>query len=317
MKTCLFVLTGCVLLSLSISNMGQSQTLFPSNRPTASVVQCMASSPGGVLFAGTLGEGIFRSADDAESWEPASSGLTNLNVLSIVTMPSGEVFAGTFGGGVFRSMDGGRTWAAVNNGLPDLEVVALASGADGVIYAGTSAGGVLRSDNRGRSWTYVGLGRMFISSIAVTSGGEIIAAVAGEGLYLHSGTGFWTNVHPSHPGKDIWDITVSSSGQLFVASNGGGVLTSNDDGRSWTAINTGLTDLNTGAITVSPLNVLLVGTAKGVFRSVDNGRTWNHLPASRVEEAIRCLISGPDGSIFAGTLRGEMLRGGRASMSMR
>lgn len=319
MRKCLFVLTGCVLLSLSVSDVGQSETptMSPSSRPTASVVQCMISAPGGVLFAGTLGEGVFRSADDAESWEPSSSGLANLNVLSIVTMPSGDVFGGTFGGGVFRSVDGGRNWAAVNNGLPDLEVVALASSVDGVIYAATSAGGVFQSDNRGRSWTYVGLERMFISSIAVTPGGEVVAAVAGEGLYLLSDDGFWTGVYQSHPGKDIWDITVSSSGQLFIASNGGGVLRSDDGGKSWAAINTGLTDLNTGAISVSPSNVLLVGTAKGIFRSVDDGRTWTHLPSSPVEEAIRCLTSGPDGSVFAGTLRGEVLKGVHASMTMR
>jgi photosystem II stability/assembly factor-like uncharacterized protein len=68
------------------------------------------------VFAGTLGGGTFRSADNGETWTPVNNGLTATDVRALATNAAGDLFAGTFGG-VFRSTDDGDTWTAVNNGL--------------------------------------------------------------------------------------------------------------------------------------------------------------------------------------------------------
>src|SRR5207253_6460525 len=82
------------------------------------------------IYAGALHEGVFASRDGGRTWQPASTGLGNLYVRTVVTDPRrpGHVYAATYGG-VFSSADAGRTWSALNNGLRHRLGQALAPGA--------------------------------------------------------------------------------------------------------------------------------------------------------------------------------------------
>jgi len=68
-----------------------------------------------VIYAGSLGAGLFKSSDQGKSWSahPALKGLT---VYALAVSRTGEVYAGT-GSGIFKSRDRGATWVAVNTGL--------------------------------------------------------------------------------------------------------------------------------------------------------------------------------------------------------
>ncbi|SRR5581483_4008353 len=85
------------------------------------LVTCLAISPNsaedGIVLAGTMEDGIFRSTDQGRHWTPANFGLLDLHVLAMATAPSFErgemVFAGTESGS-FRSQNGGRAWREVN-----------------------------------------------------------------------------------------------------------------------------------------------------------------------------------------------------------
>jgi hypothetical protein len=56
------------------------------------------------------GHGVFRSTNDGRTWQPFSSGLTDLDVLSLAIAPDGRtLYAGTQRGGVYAlSLDGGE-----------------------------------------------------------------------------------------------------------------------------------------------------------------------------------------------------------------
>jgi len=56
------------------------------------------------------GHGVFRSTNDGRTWQPFSSGLTDLDVLSLAIAPDGRtLYAGTQRGGVYAlSLDGGK-----------------------------------------------------------------------------------------------------------------------------------------------------------------------------------------------------------------
>ncbi len=57
----------------------------------------------GVVYAGTLREGVFRSLDQGETWTPVGEGLEDSPVISLALDPSGSaLYAGTSSGGVFR-----------------------------------------------------------------------------------------------------------------------------------------------------------------------------------------------------------------------
>src|SRR5574339_589405 len=65
----------------------------------------------GVILAGTE-NGVFRSDDEGQTWEEASSGLTARHVRWLAYHPdiSDFEFAGTEPAGIFISQDGGKSW---------------------------------------------------------------------------------------------------------------------------------------------------------------------------------------------------------------
>src|SRR5688500_13778786 len=71
-----------------------------------------------VVYAGTFGGGLFRSADGGRSWEAWSQGITDFYVLSLAAGPDGTLYAGTFRGGVFRRERGESSWEPANGALP-------------------------------------------------------------------------------------------------------------------------------------------------------------------------------------------------------
>ncbi len=144
--------------------------LLPEPPP---VVSALAVSPDfdrdSILLAGTLEDGVFRSADRGGRWARWNFGLLDLQVFCMVLSPDFHtdetVFVGTESG-IFRSTNGGRAWREVDFS-PDLApVLSLAispgytndgkDGGTGVLFAGTETCGLYRSEDRGRTWTRLG-----------------------------------------------------------------------------------------------------------------------------------------------------------------
>jgi len=69
-----------------------------------------------ILYAGTYGGGVYRTADAGASWS-ACGALSNVNVVSLAIDGNGKVYAGTEAG-VYVSGDSCATWSALNTGLP-------------------------------------------------------------------------------------------------------------------------------------------------------------------------------------------------------
>ncbi len=139
---------------------------------------------GSDLFAGTSGEGIFRSTDGGNYWTPCDNRLTNLNIYGLAT--DGRVlFAGAFQfpgdstGGMYASLDYGNTWSRINNGLSNHMVDDVtAVGAD--ILVSTNQG-VFFSDNLGQSWVPIlNLGTMGVANAFLVNRPYLL--VASEGV---------------------------------------------------------------------------------------------------------------------------------------
>jgi hypothetical protein len=190
------------------------------------------------LFAGTKGNGIFRSTRNGASWThwtAVDSGLTSNRVYAFVVTPNGtdgsNIFAGTEGGGVFLSTNNGTYWTAVNSGLANTNVNALAvSGTN--LFAGTHDG-VLLSTNNGNNWTAVnsGLTTTFVNSIAVSPDGTgdtiIFVGTWGGGVFFSTNNGaHWTDIHSASMNPWDWTVNVSPDGKggkdLLVGTEGGG-----------------------------------------------------------------------------------------------
>ena len=96
---------------------------------------------------------------------------------------------------------------------------------------------------------------------------------------------------------------------LFAGTNGGGVFLSSDDGISWTAVNTGLTNTYVTALAASGTN-LFAGTAvtgvDGVFLSTDNGTSWTPVNNGLTNTFVDVLAVFST-NLFAGTYGGVFL----------
>jgi hypothetical protein len=143
-----------------------------------------------------------------------------------------------------------------------------------------SGGGVYKSTNAGGAWTRASAG---IEE-------QLVRAVA---------------IDPSTPATvyagACYDV-------VYGFRTGGGVFKSTDAAGTWTAVNTGLTDLCVGSLAIDPSNptTLYAGTGGGVFKSIDAGGTWAAVNAGLASLSIGALVIHPlsPATLYAGTAGG-------------
>jgi photosystem II stability/assembly factor-like uncharacterized protein len=109
----------------------------------------LALTPQGSLFAGTMGNAVWRTSLAGKAWNKIANGMppTNDHGAGLATIPGepGTVFVGTLGNGVYKTSDAGSHWTSISGGLPEernatlVLSVAYASAED-ALYAGTADG---------------------------------------------------------------------------------------------------------------------------------------------------------------------------------
>jgi hypothetical protein len=206
------------------------------------------------LYAGFLGDGVFRSTDDGISWAPVNDGLTSTlakTVRAFLTPQTGPVLAGT-AHGLYR-LDG-TTWSAVAQG-PEADpahpknlnqsIESLLAPTGGNMLAGTAGAGVWTSSDSGATWS---------------------APAQGNGM--PAGISVWGMVSVAGP---------SPASPIVLAATDVGVYRSNDFGATWAPKSDGIpfvTVLMVYADATNP-NVLYAGTlGEGVYRSLNFGESW-------------------------------------------
>jgi len=128
------------------------------------VVRCLALAPGSdrLLYAGSYGDGVFRTEDGGQNWLPVSYP-DDYSALSIAIAPNEtKVYVGGREG-VFISDDRGGTFTDSNTGLPAVKAVSeviVDEACPCRVYAGLGAyggewlygGGVYESVDSGATW---------------------------------------------------------------------------------------------------------------------------------------------------------------------
>ena len=104
-------------------------------------------------------------------------------------------------------------------------------------------------------------------------------------------------------GGNITTIGVAPNGNLFAGTSNQGVFLSTNNGASWSAASSGLTESAIKSIAFLGTNVFAGTNGNGVFLSTDNGASWTAVNSSiSYQEVLSLAVSGSN--LFAGTSYG-------------
>jgi photosystem II stability/assembly factor-like uncharacterized protein len=295
---------------------------------------------GANLFAGTQLGGAFRSIDTNVIWTPSNTGLPANSTVYSLEISGTDVFAGT-DSGVYRSADNGTTWNKSNFGLPMVippgdtisthyfQVNAFAKIGTN-LFAGTDLG-VFLSINNGASWSEVdtGLtdpylltqGTLGVISLAVC-GANLYAGTRGHGVFLSSNNGIsWRPVNSGMPLPMSLHFFINSfavNGTYVFAGTGyrvfespaitcsTGVFLSTDTGKSWTAVNSGLTNKCVSSLALNGTDLYAGTLGNGVFHSADSGKSWTTINSGLPDSSWISSLMTNGINLFAGTHYGGL-----------
>lgn len=307
--------------------------------PEGGNVDALALHPArpNVLFAGSLGGGVFRSTDGGATWALASRGLTDFNVSALAVDPqSPTTLYAANGDGVAKSVNSGATWSLSGEAGYDLPaqsvVLAVDPHASSVVYAGSTVG-LFQSLDGGQSWNpIVSEGGFPAVALDPARPGTVYAVVQfGSSHLLRStdGGATWSEKDAGLPVAEIALVgdpplvaglgspvqlavdagTIPSTVLIAYLDTNGGSHTwrSRDAGESWQPSGPGGVPLALGEGVIYA----------GAYKSSDHGVTWQ--PAAVPPQPAIALLSVPGSAatVLAGTAGEGVWKSGDAAASWR
>lgn len=116
-----------------------------------------------VIYAGTAGDGVYKSANYGMTWNSINNGIDdpNINALLCDRKLHNILYAGSLGGGAYISTDYGDNWQMITMGLRSLSGYTLEQAVDiqtnrSVVYIGNYNGEVFKTEDGGNTFTKVG-----------------------------------------------------------------------------------------------------------------------------------------------------------------
>jgi len=253
---------------------------------TYHTIVTMALSPSGVVYAGSAGQGVFRSTDKGLTWSLKQDGFVASIVNCLVRAPDNSMYAGTDGNGLHRTTDGGASWVPVPTIPLADRINSLALDDSGKILVGTWGQGILRQSGNDSTWQRMAYGYFY--SIATSPGGVILAGVD-VGKVLHSTDYGKTWAADSVTDQGVLSVVDGMDGFLYAGTSQKGVFRSSDLGGTWIQKISGLTNLSIRGFLARQSGILFACTDLGLFKTTDRGEVWT--PVSTGLSSLRCLLS--------------------------
>ena len=285
-------------------------------------IRAFAQSPSDprILIAGTL-QGVFRSSDAGATWQLISpEGSREIHeVESVAIDPRNPevIYAGTWHL-PWKTADGGAHWEIIKQGLiVDSDVFSMVVDPDrpNILYL-SACSGIYKSENAGLRFRKIqGIPSDARRTRVLRQDPnhlETVYAGTTEGLYKTTDGG---RTFRRMTGADVIvnDVYVDPADpqRVLLATDRGGVLTSENAGETFEPTNQGFSARKVEALIVDrqdPMRVYagVVNDKEygGVFASTDGGAKWKHLADGLGGRDVFALAQSPDGEILAGTNSG-------------
>lgn len=288
------------------------------------------------LLIGTS-EGVYRApGGDASAAEPV---LDSPDVYRLRSLPGLDGVFAAARDGLYRSLDGGDAWT--DEGVPAAPVAAVAASPDGrTLYAGTvDPADVYGSECGGDGWTrcdglrrfpdrdrwdnFTGGARVRALRTDPDAPGRVVAGVEAVGVFVSGDGGESWERRSRGVHQDVHDLLDLGDG-AWVASTGRGLYRTDDAGRTWLRLDTDRDRFwysyyreafaHDGVLYASAQDRSAArhdaGAGGVLLESVDGGRTLERVAFPGGDEDFVTAWTAYDGSVYAGTYGGRVLRRG-------
>lgn len=290
-----------------------AQWVQPSQEIKAGIYALLAKD--GALFAGTDGQGAFRSRDRGTTWEAINVGFPERPGVYSFSGFGGRLLAGTYNG-VYHSTDNGDNWIQSNHDNWQAKHVVALAGNGKYLFATSSMEylypynkGIYRSADSGLTWTRVtnGFTAIYWINTLAQHQGALYVGTSGQGVFRSTDNGdVWT---PFNTGlQDISDTDprcfFSKENRLYAGSNDGIYVLAGGN-NSWTRISRGLPEFTLITSIVAYENHLFAGSANqyggGIFHSANEGSSWRRVAGGESQPSAVASLAVMGDELFAST----------------
>lgn len=249
------------------------------------------------IYIGTMSNGLFKTTDGAEHWEPLEFPPLKNYGLALDRNDRDRIYAsGVYNdiAKIYRSDDAGKNWKEIyTEPGAGTVITALGSSPDipGTLYAGTSAGVIIKSTNGGDTWDNIGSASGAVTRVLfekgmsekvlllVFNGGMRVSADGGKTWADHTGTtlsSFGTDqVRPDGITTVVTDP--KTPGTLYAGAKNG-LFRSRDSGQSWQALDIieSSKKFPVRAVAVNPANSgeIVYASGSAFYKTTDGGVKW-------------------------------------------
>ncbi len=219
-----------------------------------------------ILYVTTHIYGVFKSIDSGETWQrldDKGTGLPRTGIYDIDVDPVDHnvLYATALSGalpdymipapsfqnlegqcGVYKSSDGGQSWNLLLATVSEARGIDIDPKNNRNLYVADMMGGVWVSNDAGQQWRQEnnGLGSISMTSVKIMDG-NIYASTQGSGVYSGSINAdksiTWDRSRSNKPkayvGKILVRIDPTNSKRIYASAYPGGLLRSDDGGKSW------------------------------------------------------------------------------------
>lgn len=256
------------------------------------------------LYVATRSNGIMKSTDTGNNWETINNGLNSTYINCLCTHLENTIFAGTYG--IYKSTDAGANWTPSYQGINAASVSDMITTPDGSIFAISDE--IYRSDDYGQTWINV-------SAIIPEVNFTAIKTDHAGNIYVTAHDSYWGRLYKSTDYGTSWqellnettfytpnDFAMDANSNLYIVTQGDGVLFSSDQGLSWENRTNSIDCFELENIAIDSSGIIIVAAScynKKLFRSIDSGTSWEEVNLSQAGNAT-ALKSNVDGHFFSG-----------------
>ncbi len=240
----------------------------------------MSSNGKKALHVATF-SGWYRFEQDGKAFKQTKRDLSywSLTCMSVDPRNTQKIYAGSEHSGLFYTENGGARWQRCEPNTPKMMLFSALALNDGVLV-GTIPSAVYRSKNG--KWEEL------------------------EGVRIHSAGANFPPSPELQSRTRYLTFDPTSQSRLYAGIEVGGMLVSDDSGKSWTPANEGLTDMDVHEILASEQNTGMVYLACGeaCFRSPDRAAHWENI-SPKSHDYGTCVAEDKDAVVYLGCAKGR------------